>query len=226
VLSPAYLKTGERYCAARHNPEEERQYRCRYLLSQWGLVIVALGGIAVAICSLRSLNRSVTAANSQAWSARQQLELSERAWVAISKIAAISPIQTNKQGATITYAIVVRNVSKAVATDVSAQGELITLQGIKKIKAVERHVCEMVQRYASDNATVFPDQEMTVTSGSGSRIERRKDGRIEALFFACVVYRDSFQKWRHTKAGYYFHQRSETQTEITGFWSQAWASAD
>jgi hypothetical protein len=69
-------------------PAEEKQYRYRYLCSQWALVIVAIGGIFVAIRSLHSLNQSATAANRQAQAAvtqardtHQQLELSERAAV-------------------------------------------------------------------------------------------------------------------------------------------------
>src|SRR5271166_6463907 len=78
---------------------EERKYRRWNLRSQWALVIVAIVGIATAICSLHSLNNSVKAANQQAQAAatqavtaQTQLELSERPWVGLDKdVTLISP---------------------------------------------------------------------------------------------------------------------------------------
>jgi hypothetical protein len=53
---------------------EERQYRRRYLVTHWGLVFVAVGGIVIAVCSLHALNHSIAVAN-------KQLVMSERAWI-------------------------------------------------------------------------------------------------------------------------------------------------
>ena len=59
-------------------PDEERKYRRRNLYVQWALVVVAAGGIIVAICSLRSLNHSVGVANRQAKAAATQAEVERR----------------------------------------------------------------------------------------------------------------------------------------------------
>ena len=57
---------------------EERQYRHRNLYVQCALVVVAVVGIIVAICALRSLNHSVGVANRQAKAAATQAEVERR----------------------------------------------------------------------------------------------------------------------------------------------------
>jgi hypothetical protein len=75
--------------------QKGRAYDCTYLATQIVIAVFASAGVIVAICSLDSLNRSVTSANQQAQAAagqaqvaQQQYEASERPWVTISKTQA------------------------------------------------------------------------------------------------------------------------------------------
>jgi hypothetical protein len=66
--------------------EQTRAYAYAYLASQYLIVVVAAVGSIVAICSLKSLNDSVTAANVQASAAATQADavtLSQQPYVAI-----------------------------------------------------------------------------------------------------------------------------------------------
>jgi hypothetical protein len=108
--------------------EQTRVYAYVYLASQFLIAIVAGAGIVVAVCSLQSLNQSVVAANkqadaaaTQAQTAQQEFELSERPWV-YEKVAIAKPLTYDTAGdAIIDLNFLLTNIghSPAAATSVN-----------------------------------------------------------------------------------------------------------
>ena len=77
---------------ATDNPQT-RGERYFYLGTQAALVVITGIGIAIAICTLKSLNKSVNAANKQAAAAatqatiaREQFEATQRAWIGVDSV--------------------------------------------------------------------------------------------------------------------------------------------
>lgn len=140
-------------------PRHKQHYRCWYLLSQFLLVAVAIGGVGIAICSLRSLDRSVRAATRQAsaaaveaQTAQRQLELSERPWLSVTA-AVVGPLVFDSHGAHIAVAFWLRNWGRSPATHMSLWGELTipkVLDPLEPIK-VQYGMCEGMRRASVRN---------------------------------------------------------------------------
>jgi len=138
---------------ARTKYEQTQAYAYAYLASQYLIVAVAAVGSIVAICSLNSLNKSVTAANVQASAAAAQadaaqkqvvaaqgqaaaaareadiaqknLEASERPWIEVIATP-ITPLTFDKAGGHITVKIQLINHGKSPAVNVFPENDKIS----------------------------------------------------------------------------------------------------
>jgi type II secretory pathway pseudopilin PulG len=124
-----------------HWDSDERFFYRWYLLSQWALACITIVAVAVALCSLRSLNDSVEAANKQAiaaatqaqsalsaaQTAQKQLELSERPWLKVTATPTsdLTFDEGAKTGAHLTLQFQLLNRGKSPAAGVMIMGEFV-----------------------------------------------------------------------------------------------------
>jgi hypothetical protein len=200
--------------------DEERGYYRGYLCTQWALVFITLVGIILAICTLRSLNDSVGAANSQATAAQQQLELSERAWVVINgfefvrlnrnveKFMGVTKQCVPTTKFSIDYIADLENSGNGVAKD----GNMFTLVVGDNKPSLAKYAdtaCSCVDAY---NPKLPYNTGFVLARGAKVRIEAMDtrggndvpSGDLDLkhprfVVLGCIGYRDQFNKVRHTR---------------------------
>ncbi len=144
-----------------HNhPRRKQHYQCWYLLSQYLIVAVAVVGTIVAICSLKSLNRSVKAANRQAAAAayqaqitQQEYEASERPWVGLTGTEVLAAPTDTSLKVRISYA----NAGHSPANQVWFRGLAITPFDSSSRQRVEQW-CREKPTDAGVGALLLPGQ--------------------------------------------------------------------
>lgn len=214
--------------------EQTRAYAYAYLASQFLIAVVAAGGIWVAVRSLQSLNRSVTAANKQAVSAatqaltaQREYELSERPWV-YADVMLAKPLTYDVNGASITVRFILRNVghSPAASTliNMAAYPQGAPSRASDPILE-QKKLCDPMRLYPPDphagGFTLFPNQtppteDMTVTISrkeiSDTQVAEIKRWRLAKplnflapIIVGCIDYRFEFSPNTHHQTGFIFN---------------------
>jgi hypothetical protein len=214
--------------------EQTRPYAYAYLASQYLILLVAAGGIGVAISSLRSLNQSVDAANrqavaaaTQARTAQQEFELSERPWVAVDRITLLeAPTWETLQGprilgrpeqrtfinlhAKIAYRLNNFGKSPAIKTFSEAQATFTedwTAKNYEKPLGAMEITCagaEAESRKAgnstkqfSEGAAIFPQVPLDQNDESSAGLPENLKQIDHIWIVACVAYQDGITQRIH-----------------------------
>jgi hypothetical protein len=160
VKVPKEQTTGPPPPQRRSKYKKGRAYHYTYLASQIVIAIFASGGVIVAVCSLKSLNRSVRAANRQAAAAatqaqiaQQEYEASERPWVGLAGTEVLeAPTDTSLK-----VRIVYTNAGHSPASQVWFRGLAITPLDSDSQKRVEQW-CEGRPTDAGVGSLLLPGQ--------------------------------------------------------------------
>lgn len=213
--------------------KQTKPYAYAYLVSQYLIVAVAFGGIVVAVCSLNSLNESVTAANkqaiaaaTQAYTGQREFEMSERPWVYVDT-ALLKPLTYDVNGANITMRFILHNVGHSPATNTQIN-MVAYAEGAPNHASdplvEQKKLCDPMRSYPPSahegGFTLFPAQisaveDMTVTISrreiSDTQLAQMNRSRLKKpidflspIIVGCIDYRVEFSPTVHHQTGFIF----------------------
>jgi hypothetical protein len=190
--------------------KETRRYKYAYLASQIGLAAFAAIGIAVAICSLWSLNKSVIAAKIQSNVARTQLYISDRPWLGLTQDTQFVAILPPSPFAEIDTKLVIKNFGQSVPLNAK-----IAFSGADNIRALDTFIPRICQRWTRPAANVktttwgyaiFPNGIIEQPWGvSLARDQKSIDNRVpinRVWAYGCITYDDQFHRPHWTRFCY------------------------
>ncbi|HEY6298069.1 MAG TPA: hypothetical protein VIW95_00365 [Candidatus Binatus sp.] len=175
--------------------EQTRAYAYAYLASQFLITIVAAVGIAIAICSLNSVNESVGVAKDQAHTAliaaqtaQTQLELSERPWLKVeAHIHGV--IDFNKRSIYVPITWVVSNSGHSPAVRASV---LPVVADIFRKNPIDEQKQACQENHPFGVTTVFPNDSSSIEmypSIEGNELAETKKLKTTQLYVTgCVTY--------------------------------------
>jgi hypothetical protein len=213
--------------------DEERTYYRRYLRTQRAIVLITLGGIALALFTLRALNKSVSAANrqadaaaTQAQTARQEFELSERPWVSADPIQ-FSDLTFDKTAGHFTIRFLLKNTGHSPAAHAHIEAQLTPIkvdQIFKEPLERQKQLCDAA-RYRNTTGefaafTLFPggqttrDVVMSMAQADIANAEFRPPNTKERPFIVpiivgCIDYQFEFKPGHHQTGFLYTLYRFE-----------------
>jgi hypothetical protein len=200
--------------------DEERTYYRRYLRTQKTIVLITLGGVALALFTLRALNKSVSAANrqadaaaTQARTAQKEFELSERPWISADPIQ-FSDLTFDKSGyGHFTIRFLFKNTGHSPAPGTHIEAQLIPIKFDRIFKEPlerQKKLCgdARTPKTASEFAafTLFPGDQTTREAGMSMSPGDIKNaeypstkGRsfIVPIIVGCVDYQFEFASGHH-----------------------------
>jgi len=191
--------------------------------STWALVIVGVGAIFVALCTLQAIHR-------QANIMERQIAAMERPWIAVN-VSVASPLQFNRKdrkgNAGLNFTFSLKNVGHSVAVGVNAEAKIIAwkddlAQPIKR----QRNFCDEVRQSMVDPSergiTLFPDEQTVQIIGfeiSSVDVEsavlpfKGTEGKyFSPVLVGCVDYQFSHSPTHHqTRFIYQIQRRNSDQ---------------
>lgn len=182
---------------ATDNPQT-RGERYFYLGTQAALVVITGIGIAIAICTLKSLNKSVNAANKQAAAAatqatiaREQFEATQRAWIGVDSVEVKNVARIPQSSYSFSIFVNGRNFGHAPATNIKVAWDLAATPDDLAKKA--KTICHGRQfGTLKTDVTLFPDQIFPFILGAASPIPETL--AQPTWLIGCFIYGDAFRK--------------------------------
>jgi hypothetical protein len=234
-MSPFIVKPTE----AKPNPptatnEQTRGERRFYLGTQSALVVITAFGIAIAVCTLRSLNRSVSASIDQAHSAatqaciaQQEFELSERPWVSVVPTR-FTDLVFDKNGAHIGVTFSLENSGHSPADHVDLEAQLLPLKAENFVSYGlnrQKEICGVLRAKTDEKIefgtfSLFPNvaipKSLNLSVGSteitnAEQHQGPKPFLISMLVVGCVDYRFEFESGHHQTGFLYSLDRIDPQ---------------
>lgn len=167
-------------------------------------IVIALTGIAYTLFAglqWSEMRNATTAATRAANTAARQLELTERPWVFVKGAKVVSPLTFDKDGAHVTFEVVVRNSGLSPAVNVEIEPRLYLLSKSKN-NSIDA-LCDAASYVgeALHGMMLPPDtdsQPKMITVGLGTQELAadpgyRHSGILAITPFICVLYRPSFR---------------------------------
>jgi hypothetical protein len=203
--------------------KEGRPYKWTYLGTQIVMAVVTSVGIAVAVFTLKDINKNVTDSHAQAIAAatqaqitQREFELSQRPWISLDPVQ-VSDLSFNPNGtATFTIKFLIQNTGHSPATHTQLQAKLIPAKfnesGIFKQPAEQqKRLCDSarahVERHELFPFTLFPDQKTTRDAGMSMTPDEITKAKTDipgaegpAIFLivvGCVDYQFPFEAGHH-----------------------------